>query len=76
MAEALLAVVAIMRAVLEPDYVVVGGGNAKKLGPTPRGVRMGENANAFVGGLRLWQRARRTNTRRAKSKVRSGGIEK
>jgi polyphosphate glucokinase len=48
-------VVAALRAALEPDDVVVGGGNAKKLNRLPRGVRRGENAKAFVGGFRLWE---------------------
>jgi polyphosphate glucokinase len=49
------AVVALFRAALEPETVVVGGGNAKRLTQLPPGVRLGENANAFVGGFRLWQ---------------------
>jgi predicted NBD/HSP70 family sugar kinase len=39
---------------LHPDDVVVGGGNAKKLRKLPPGCRLGDNANAFVGGFRLW----------------------
>ena len=49
------AVIDLLRKALEPDYVVVGGGNARKLGPMPAGVRAGENANAFTGGFRLWE---------------------
>ena len=41
-------------AALEPDYVMLGGGNAEKLGRLPRKVRLGDNANAFKGGFRLW----------------------
>jgi len=37
------------------DYVVLGGGNAKKLGELPEGVELGHNRNAFLGGTRLWQ---------------------
>lgn len=48
-------VIALLRAALEPDYVVLGGGNAVRLGRLPDGVRLGNNANAFVGGARLWQ---------------------
>ena len=48
------AVVDILRQALEPDSVVVGGGNATKLAELPAGVRLGDNANAFVGGFRLW----------------------
>jgi polyphosphate glucokinase len=39
---------------LHPDDVVLGGGNAKKLTKLPSGCRKGDNANAFVGGFRLW----------------------
>ena len=49
------AVVEFLRAALEPDSVVVGGGNATRLTRLPPGVRLGNNANAFVGGFRLWQ---------------------
>jgi polyphosphate glucokinase len=40
---------------LEVDYVVLGGGNAARLTRVPPGVRIGNNRNAFTGGLRLWQ---------------------
>jgi polyphosphate glucokinase len=49
------AVVELFRAALEPDTVVVGGGNAARLTQLPPGVRLGQNANAFAGGFRLWQ---------------------
>jgi hypothetical protein len=39
------------------DYVILGGGNAKKLKKLPPNVKLGNNANAFVGGFRLWQQA-------------------
>jgi polyphosphate glucokinase len=42
-------------ATLKPDDVVLGGGNAKKLKELPPGARLGDNANAFLGGLRLWE---------------------
>src|SRR5229473_2757720 len=35
--------------------IVVGGGNAKLLRTLPNGARLGSNANAFVGGYRLWK---------------------
>ena len=41
-------------AALEPDYVVLGGGNAEKLGRLPKKARLGDNANAFKGGFRPW----------------------
>ena len=43
---------------LEPDEVVLGGGNARKLDALPAGCRMGDNADAFVGGFRLWESAK------------------
>jgi polyphosphate glucokinase len=46
--------IAHLTAALEPDYVVLGGGNAKKLGDLPANVRLGANDNAFVGAFRLW----------------------
>jgi polyphosphate glucokinase len=48
-------VIARLIAALEPEYVVLGGGNVKKLKELPPGCRAGDNANAFVGGFRLWQ---------------------
>ena len=42
-------------AALEPDDIVIGGGNAKKLAKLSSNCRLGDNANAFLGGFRLWQ---------------------
>jgi polyphosphate glucokinase len=50
-------VVAFFVAALEPDDVVLGGGNVKKLKELPAGCRGGDNANAFIGGFRLWDAA-------------------
>jgi polyphosphate glucokinase len=36
------------------DYVVIGGGNAKRLKELPHGLRIGHNLTAFRGGFRLW----------------------
>jgi polyphosphate glucokinase len=49
-------VVARLAAALEPDEVVLGGGNAKELKELPAGCRVCDNANAFVGGFRLWEK--------------------
>jgi polyphosphate glucokinase len=49
-----LEVVEEFRAALEPDEIVIGGGNAEKLGELPQHTRRGDNENAFVGGFRLW----------------------
>lgn len=43
-----------LRATLEADYVVLGGGNARNLKELPAGARLGDNDNAFRGGFRLW----------------------
>lgn len=42
---------------LEPDYIVLGGGNAKLLDTIPPYCRIGANSNAFLGGYRLWMDA-------------------
>jgi hypothetical protein len=49
--------VASLSAAFEPDYVVLGGGNAVRLKKLPRGARLGDNLNAFIGGVRLWRQA-------------------
>ena len=49
-------VVARLSAALEPEDVVLGGGNVKRLKDLPPGCRAGDNANAFLGGFRLWQK--------------------
>jgi len=41
------------------DDVVLGGGNARRLTKLPQGCRMGDNANAFIGGFRLWEDRKR-----------------
>ncbi|HTA94579.1 MAG TPA: ROK family protein [Verrucomicrobiae bacterium] len=46
-----------LKAALEADYVVLGGGNAKLLKKLPPDCELGDNANAFRGGLRLWQKS-------------------
>jgi polyphosphate glucokinase len=50
-------VVARLTAALEPDDVVLGGGNVKRLKELPPKCRAGDNANAFLGGFRLWDSA-------------------
>jgi polyphosphate glucokinase len=42
-------------AALQPDYVILGGGNADKLVSLPKKSRLGKNGDAFNGGFRLWQ---------------------
>jgi polyphosphate glucokinase len=65
-------VVARLTTALEPDDVVLGGGNAKQLKKLPPGCRLGENANAFVGGFRMWERPRRRRSA-ARASVRRPG---
>jgi polyphosphate glucokinase len=48
-----------LTAALEPDEVVLGGGNVKLLKTLPPGCREGDNDNAFKGGFRMWQGRRR-----------------
>ena len=49
-----LEVIALFHHALEPDYVVLGGGNAEDLGELPPECRFGRNEDAFLGGFRLW----------------------
>jgi polyphosphate glucokinase len=51
-------------AALEPDDVVLGGGNVKELKQLPPGCRAGDNANAFLGGFRLWEKERKDGSTR------------
>jgi polyphosphate glucokinase len=44
-----------LRAALQPDYVVIGGGNVDKLDELPADSRRGDNTRAFEGGFRLWR---------------------
>jgi polyphosphate glucokinase len=48
-------VVGKLKVALEADYVVLGGGNSKKLKKVPPGARLGSNVNAFLGGFRMWE---------------------
>ena len=45
----------ILKAAFLADYVILGGGNAKKLGKLPSGIRRGANEMAYVGGVRMWE---------------------
>ncbi len=47
-------VVGFLQEAFAVDYLVLGGGNAKKIKDVPPGVRVGGNENAFLGGYRLW----------------------
>jgi len=50
-------VASILKTSLGAEYVVLGGGNSKKLKDLPPGAQLGSNDNAFLGGLRLWSQS-------------------
>jgi polyphosphate glucokinase len=52
-----LDVIESLRAALEPEEVLLGGGNASEIEDLPPGCRRGDNADAFAGGFRLWDTA-------------------
>ena len=58
-------VVEALRHALQVEYVVLGGGNAKRLDRLPDGCRPGTNANAFKGGVRMWDTPHPTRRRAA-----------
>ena len=64
--EVLRAVLLLKKSVIA-DYVVLGGGSAKKFDQLPGDIELGHNRNAFLGGVRLWQIDPRT--RRAKWRI-------
>ena len=47
-------VVVRLKDALEAEYVVLGGGNAKRIKELPPDTRLGDNRDAFAGGVRLW----------------------
>jgi hypothetical protein len=49
-----------LKAAFLADYVVLGGGNTKKLKELPEGCRRGGNHNAYFGGLRMWEDAKQS----------------
>ena len=63
----------LLRHGLQADYVMLGGGNTKQLKGLPPGVRLGTNAHAILGGIRLWSQpttrlARRPRLARSRRK--------
>lgn len=58
-------VVSLLREALQPEEIVLGGGNVKKLKKIPPGTRLGSNENAFRGGFELW--SENTDQRRFKN---------
>lgn len=49
-------VVKLLKDALEAEYVVLGGGNSKIMEKLPPDTRLGDNRNAFAGGVRLWEK--------------------
>ena len=49
-------IVAKLKAAMQAEYVVLGGGNARLIEKLPPDTRLGDNANAFRGGFRLWKK--------------------
>jgi hypothetical protein len=49
------------------DYVVLGGGLVHRFGRLPEGIQHGQNENAFLGGIRLWETKK--NSRELKWRV-------
>ena len=62
-------VVARLIAALEPEDVVLGGGNVKNLKKLPPGCRAGNNTNAFAGGFCIWKKNNRANRSRSERAV-------
>jgi len=54
-----LKIVELLKQGLQADYVMLGGGNSRKLKRLPPGARLGDNVNAITGGIRLWDDARK-----------------
>jgi polyphosphate glucokinase len=49
-------VVELLKHGLQADYVMLGGGQTKELSSLPPDVRIGTNAHAILGGIRLWNK--------------------
>lgn len=60
------AVIDLLRAAVEADYVILGGGNARLLQEMPDGVQLGGNDDAFAGGFRVWETPGKPTTHRRK----------
>jgi polyphosphate glucokinase len=56
-------VVEILRHAMQAEQVVLGGGEARRLERMPKAARLGTNADARTGGLRLWDEARTSRSR-------------
>jgi polyphosphate glucokinase len=65
-------VVALLKFGLQVDYVMLGGGQTKYLKELPPGVRLGTNAHAAQGGVRIWEELEPRHPRRLAPRSRSG----
>jgi hypothetical protein len=71
-------ITAMLKHAMQADYVLLGGGNVKALREVPDGARLGANANAMLGGVRLWEppawatQAVHTVTRARRTTAKSG----
>ena len=50
-----LEILPLLREAFTADYVVLGGGNGRKVDPLPAYTYRGERDDAFKGGVRLWE---------------------
>jgi polyphosphate glucokinase len=64
-------VIDLLKTAVEADYVVLGGGNARLVTDLPDGVHLGDNADAFRGGFRVWETPEKTTTHRSRKKLAS-----
>jgi polyphosphate glucokinase len=51
----LIEIIELLKNALVADSVLIGGGNARLIKTLPPGARLGKNANALRGGVRLWK---------------------
>lgn len=58
-------IVPVLREAFSADYVVLGGGNAKRVDPLPPHTRRGGNRDAIEGGFRLWEEVVEPHDRKA-----------
>jgi polyphosphate glucokinase len=68
-------VIELLKHGLQADYVMLGGGQTKKLKGLPPGVRVGNNSHAILGGIRLWDTtvSEATNPATARTPASGGG---
>lgn len=59
-------VIKLLKDAMVADYVVLGGGNIKKLDSLPDGVKKGDNSFAFLGGVRFWDNKATTKSKTKK----------